>query len=242
MDTPFYLVNGRAALYETADDRKAAAAKSITARTLGNMPRREAKTRCRMPSVPLHSGSTRTSAPVASPSWQYLAGSSVIPTPWRAAAIKMSKLPLARRGSTGTLLISPFSAVRCQMPPLCSSCCKTGKLARSDGDIGPVVNEVDPAIGGDALKAQSRVGGKETRQGIGDGALKSERAAQSNKPPRFALPAKRGFLGGLSLDHRRARMFEDLLADLGQAEASRGSIAPPHSEPPLQQSDAPADA
>src|ERR1700722_596969 len=115
-------------------------------------------------------------------------------------------------------------------------------LTNADRDIDPVVNEVDPAIGGDALKAQSRVGGKETRQGIGDGALKSERAAQSNKPPRFALPAKRGFLGGLSLDHRRARMFEDLLADLGQAEASRGSIEQPHSEPLLQQSDAPADA
>src|SRR5260370_577755 len=74
--------------------------------------------------------------PAASASWQDLAGSSVIPAPWHAAAIKMSKLPLARRGSTGTLLVSPFSAVSCQVPPLCSSWCKTGKLARSDGDIG----------------------------------------------------------------------------------------------------------
>jgi hypothetical protein len=37
-------------------------------------------------------------------------------------------------------------------------------------------------------------------------------------------------------------MFEDLLADLGQAEASRRSIKQPHSEPLLQQSDAPTDA
>ena len=64
-----------------------------------------------MPSVPLHSGNTRTRAPVARASLQYVAGSSAIPVPRHAAAIKTSKLPLARRGSTGTLLISPFSAV-----------------------------------------------------------------------------------------------------------------------------------
>jgi hypothetical protein len=37
-------------------------------------------------------------------------------------------------------------------------------------------------------------------------------------------------------------MFENLLADLGQAESSRGSIEQPHSEPLLQQSDATTDA
>ena len=235
-----------------------------------------------MPSLPLHSGSTRTSTPAARASWQYLAGSSAIPKPWRAATIKISKLPLARRGSTGMLLVSPFSAVRCQVPPLCSSWCRTGKLARSDGyrntrlrkqarardqdastdtnllhlqvgigvealanadrNIDPVVNEVDPAIGCDTLNAQLRVSGKESRQGTGDCVLKSERAAQSNKPARLGLHSKRRLLGGLGLDNRRARMFENLLAALGQAEASRRSIEQPHSEPLLQQGDATANA
>src|ERR1700751_2695947 len=71
VDRSCHLVNATdRPLYGAADDLKAAAAKSITARTLGNMPRRETKTRCRMPSMPLHSGSTRTSAPVAMASRQ----------------------------------------------------------------------------------------------------------------------------------------------------------------------------
>jgi hypothetical protein len=115
-------------------------------------------------------------------------------------------------------------------------------LPNADRNIDPFVNEVDPAIGCDALNAQLREGGKEARQGTDKRLLKSERAAQSNQPAGLGLHSKRGLLGGLSLDHRRARMFEDLLADLGQAEASRGSIEQPHSEPLLQQSDAPADA
>jgi hypothetical protein len=104
------------------------------------------------------------------------------------------------------------------------------------------VNEVDPAIGCDALNAQSRVSGKETRQGTGNCILKSEWAAQSNKPAGLGLHPKRGFLGSLSLDHGRARVFENLLSDLGQAEASRRSIKQPYSKPLLQQGDAPADA
>ena len=94
----------------------------------------------------------------------------------------------------------------------------------ADRNIDPFVNQVDPAIGCDALNAQLRVGGKETRQGTGNCALKSQRAAQSNKPARLGLHSKRGLLGGLSLDNRRARMFKDLLADLSQTETSRGSI------------------
>jgi hypothetical protein len=72
--------------------------------------------------------------------------------------------------------------------------------------------------------------------------LKSERTTQSNEPARLGLHSKRGLLGGLSLDDRRARMFEDLLADLGQTESSRRSVKQSHSKSLLQQRDAPTDA
>jgi hypothetical protein len=94
----------------------------------------------------------------------------------------------------------------------------------ADRDIDALVNQVDPAIGGDALNAQLRMSGEEIRQRTGNRALKSERAAQSNQPARLGLHSKRGLFGGLRLDDRRTRMFEDLLADLGQTESSRRSI------------------
>jgi hypothetical protein len=80
--------------------------------------------------------------------------------------------------------------------------------------------------------------GKETGQGTRNRALKSQRTTQSNKPARLALHAQRSLLGSLRLDDRRTRMLEHLLANLGQAEASRGSIEQPYAEPLLQQSDA----
>ena len=236
-----------------------------------------------MPSVPLHSGSTRTSAPEASASWQFAAGSKAIPAPWHAAAIRMSKLPVARRGSIVTVLVSPFSAVRCQMPPPCCFLVEDGEVgklrrrhrftrlrqerrtcdkdasadadplhlqvgvgveafANPDRHIDPFMNEIDPPIGDDTLEPQQRMGGKETRQGGSNRALKSERTAQSNEPARLSLHSKRGLLGSFSLDDRRTRMFEDLLADLGQTKSSRRSIEQPYSEPLLQQSDAPTDS
>lgn len=112
----------------------------------------------------------------------------------------------------------------------------------ADCDIDPFVNQVDPAVGCDALNAQLGMGGKETRQGTGNRALKSERAAQSNKPARLGLHSKRGLLGSFGLDHRCPGVLENLLADLGQAESSRGSIEQPHSEPLLQQGDATTNA
>ena len=114
-------------------------------------------------------------------------------------------------------------------------------LPNADRNIDPFVNKVDPAIGCDKLNTQFRVGGKEARQGTGNGALKSERTAQSNKPARLGLHSKRDLLGGFSLDDRGPCMLEDLLADLGQAEPSRGSIEQPHSEPLLQQGNATTD-
>ena len=74
------------------------------------------------------------------------------------------------------------------------------------------------------------MGSQETRQGTGNRALKSERTTQSNEPPRLGLHSKRCLLGSFSLDHRSPRMLENLLANLGQAESSRGSIEQPHSE------------
>jgi len=115
-------------------------------------------------------------------------------------------------------------------------------FANPDRHVDSFMNEIDPPIGYDTLEPQQRMGGKEVRNGSSNCALESERAAQSNKPARLSLHPKRGLLGGLSLDDRRARMLEDLLADLGQTESSRGSIEQPHAEPLLQQSDAPTDA
>ena len=104
------------------------------------------------------------------------------------------------------------------------------------------MNEIDPPIGDDTFELQQRMGGKEIRERGSDRALKSERTTQSNKPARLSLHAKRGLLGGLGFDDRRTRMFEDLLAHLGQTKPSRRPIEQTHAEPLLQQSDAPTDA
>ncbi len=56
------------------------------------------------------------------------------------------------------------------------------------------------------------------------------------------MHSKCGLLGGFSLDDRRARMFEDLLADLGQTKPSRRSIKQSYAEPLLQQRNAPTDS
>jgi hypothetical protein len=85
------------------------------------------------------------------------------------------------------------------------------------------------------------VGREETRQGTRDRILKSKRAAQSNQPARLGLHSKRGLFGSLGLDDRRARMFENLLANLGQAESSRRSIKQPNAKSLLQQCYAPTD-
>jgi hypothetical protein len=88
-------------------------------------------------------------------------------------------------------------------------------FANPDRHVDTLVNEINPPIGYDTLKSQQRVGGKEARHGSGNRALESKWAAQSNKPARFSLHSKRGFLGSFSFDYRSARMLEDLLADLG---------------------------
>jgi hypothetical protein len=69
----------------------------MTARTPGNIPLRDAKPRCNIPSTPVQFGSTWTRAPEASASLQFTAGGSAMPVPWRAAVIRISRLPVARR-------------------------------------------------------------------------------------------------------------------------------------------------
>jgi hypothetical protein len=86
------------------------------------------------------------------------------------------------------------------------------------------------------------MGSEEARHGGRNRTLKPERTTQSDEPARLGLHSKRGLLSSLSLDYRSARMLEDLLADLGQTKSSRRSIEQPHSEPLLQQSDAPTDS
>ena len=111
----FYLVNGAGGRsYGTADDFNAAATKSMTARTPGSIPLRDAKTRCSIPSIPLQSGSTRTRAPEASASWQFVAGNNAMPVPWQAEAIRISRLPVASTGSIATVPASPLSVARRQ--------------------------------------------------------------------------------------------------------------------------------
>jgi hypothetical protein len=111
----------------------------------------------------------------------------------------------------------------------------------ADRDIDSFMNQVDTAIGCDALDAQLGMSGKEIRQGTGNRALKSERTAQSNEPTRLGLHSKRGLLGSLGLDDRSPCMFEDLLADLGQTESSRRSIKQSNTKSLLQQRDASTD-
>jgi hypothetical protein len=93
------------------------------------------------------------------------------------------------------------------------------------------VNEIDPPIGYDTLKPQQWMGGKEARHGSSNRALKSERTAQSDEPTRLSLHSKRCLFGSFGLDNRRTRVFEDLLADLGQTESSCRSIEKPYAEP-----------
>jgi hypothetical protein len=115
-------------------------------------------------------------------------------------------------------------------------------LPNADRNIDSFLNQIDSAIGCDALNAQLRMGCEETRQGTCNCALKSEWTAQPNEPARLALHAKRNLLGCLGFDDRRTRMLEDLLANLGQTETSCCSIEQPHAKPLLQQGDATADA
>jgi hypothetical protein len=86
------------------------------------------------------------------------------------------------------------------------------------------------------------MGREETWQGPGNRVLKSERAAQPNKPAGLGLHAKRDLLDRIGFDYRGLRMLVDLLTNLGQPKSSRRSIEQPHAEPLLQQSDAAADA
>jgi len=62
-----------------------------------------------------------------------------------------------------------------------------------------------------------------------------ERAAQPDEPARLRLHPERRFVRGVGFDDHGARMFEDLLTDLGQAEPPRGPVQQP------QQRDATAD-
>src|ERR1700730_9837763 len=86
------------------------------------------------------------------------------------------------------------------------------------------------------------MGGKERRQRGGDRALKSERAAHSDEPARLRLHTDCGVLGSFRFHHGDARVFEDLLADLGQAEAAGRAIEQPYAESLFQQCDPPAEA
>jgi hypothetical protein len=96
------------------------------------------------------------------------------------------------------------------------------------------MNEIDPTIGYDTLEPQQRVGGQEARQRGCNRALKSERTTHSNKPARLRLHPKRDLLDGVGFDDCRMRMFEDLLANIGQTEPPCRSIQEPHSESLLE--------
>src|SRR6266700_2583345 len=86
------------------------------------------------------------------------------------------------------------------------------------------------------------MGGKEGRQRSGDDTLKSERAAHSDEPAWLRLHAGCGLLGSFRFHHGGARVFEDLLANLGQAEAAGRAIEQPYAESLFQQCDPPAEA
>ena len=115
-------------------------------------------------------------------------------------------------------------------------------LPNPDRYIDPFVDQVDPPIGDDTLEPQERMGGEKARHGGRNRTRKPERTTQSNEPTRLGLHSKCGLLGSFNLDDRRARMFEDLLADLGQTKSSRRAIKQPDAKALLQQRNPPADS
>jgi hypothetical protein len=86
------------------------------------------------------------------------------------------------------------------------------------------------------------MGSQEARHRGRNRTLKPERTTQSNEPTWFSLHSKCDLLRSFSLDDRRPRMFEDLLADLCQTKSSRRSIKQSYAEPLLKQCNAPADS
>jgi hypothetical protein len=113
-------------------------------------------------------------------------------------------------------------------------------FANADRYVDPLMDEIDPSIGYDALEAQHRMAGKEGRQRSRDGVLEAERTTQPNKPTRLGLHSKRCFLRSFGLDDYRTRMVEDLLTNLGQTEAPRRSIQQPYTQALFQQRNTPA--
>jgi len=99
------------------------------------------------------------------------------------------------------------------------------------------MDEIDPPIGDHAFDAQLRMAGEKRGQGRGDAFLEPERATQPDEPARLGLHPQRRFVGGVGFDHRCARMLEDLLADLGQAQSPRCPVQQPHAQALFQQRD-----
>ena len=107
-------------------------------------------------------------------------------------------------------------------------------LADANGDVDPFMNEIDAPVCHDALQPESRMGREKPGQAGGDRGLESERTAHANEPPGLRLHPQRRLLGGFRFNYGGARMFKDLLSDLGQVHASGRAIEEPYAEPLFQ--------
>ena len=115
-------------------------------------------------------------------------------------------------------------------------------LANANGDIDPIMNEIDAPVGHEALQLQSRMGCEKPRQGGGDRGLESERTAHANEPAGLRLHSQRRLLSGFRFNHGCVRVFKDLPSNLSQVDASGGAIEELCAEPLLQHRHPPADA
>src|SRR5580704_17699151 len=86
------------------------------------------------------------------------------------------------------------------------------------------------------------MGREKPRQAGGDRGLKSERTTHANKPPGLRLHPERRLLGSFRFNYGCARVFKDLLSDLGQVHASGRAIEEPYAEPLFQHRHAATDA
>jgi hypothetical protein len=121
-------------------------------------------------------------------------------------------------------------------------CIGVEPLANANGDVDPFMNEIDAPVRHNALQPQSRMGRETPWQAGGDRGLESERTAHANEPPRFRLHPQRRLRGGFRFDYGGARVFKDLLSDLGQVHASGRAIEEPYAELLFQHRHAATDA
>jgi hypothetical protein len=111
----------------------------------------------------------------------------------------------------------------------------------ADGDIDPLLDQVDAAAGDGQLDPQARIPLEKAGQFERQDAVGAHRAADADEALRLGLQPPNHVLDRLRLGQGRARMPIDVTADVGDAEAAGRAFQQPHTQPRLQRRHAPAD-